>query len=209
MLVPSSEKKTRVYCSGPLFNEKEREEMQDIADALEKEGFDTFLPHRDGLEFTPLAQIVEGMGVDHEDALRLWDRAIFALDVYQSTTGCDAVVVNLNGRVPDEGAVVEAALAWSAGRVVVGYKSDLRTLCFGNDNAMVTGLFGFRLCGGISPAAAAVREAFAAGPPVAGRTHAPGSGMAETLDLGEKLWNVVQGSGDLTEIATMLKEQLE
>lgn len=29
----------RVYCSGPLFNEKEREEMQQIADALEKAGF--------------------------------------------------------------------------------------------------------------------------------------------------------------------------
>ncbi|MFC1889780.1 nucleoside 2-deoxyribosyltransferase [Thermodesulfobacteriota bacterium] len=201
------EKKARVYCSGPLFNEKEREEMQEIADALEKAGFETFLPHRDGLEFTPLAQVLEGMGVGHEDALRLWDHAIFALDVYQVTRGCDAVIVNLNGRVPDEGAVVEAALAWSADRVVVGYKSDLRTLCFGNDNAMVTGLFDFQLCGGISPAAAAVKDALGDNPTVAGPSPAPGSGMAETLALGKKLWEVMQQSGDLTEVAEVLKEQ--
>ncbi len=202
-----SEKKARVYCSGPLFNEKERQEMQEIADALEKAGFETFLPHRNGLEFTPLAQVLEGMGVDHEDALRFWDHAIFALDVYQATTGCDAVVVNLNGRVPDEGAVVEAALAWSAGRVVVGYKSDLRTLCFGNDNAMVTGLFDFQLCGGISPAAAAVKEALAESPPLAGPSHAAGSKMAETLALGKKLWDVMRRSDDLTDVAAMLMEQ--
>ena len=81
----------------------------EISEALEKAGFETFLPHRNGLEFTPLAQVLEGMGVDHEEALRFWDHAIFALDVYQATRGCDAVIVNLNGRVPDEGAVVEAA----------------------------------------------------------------------------------------------------
>ncbi|OTP76147.1 Nucleoside 2-deoxyribosyltransferase [Caballeronia sordidicola] len=41
----------RVYCAGPLFNARERAEMDSIASVLEQAGFSTFLPHRDGLEF--------------------------------------------------------------------------------------------------------------------------------------------------------------
>ena len=33
-----------VYCAGPLFIEKQREEMNELAIALEGEGFGTFLP---------------------------------------------------------------------------------------------------------------------------------------------------------------------
>ena len=37
----------RIYCAGPLFNRPEREEMAEIARALEAAGFGVFLPHRD------------------------------------------------------------------------------------------------------------------------------------------------------------------
>lgn len=135
----------RIYCSGPLFNDSERAEMAQIATALESAGFDTFLPHRDGLEFRALLGDLMMAGLALEDAQAAWDRAIFALDAYQAVEGCDAVVVNLNGRVPDEGAVAEAAMAWARGRVVIGYKNDLRSLVMGRDNAMVAGLVGFRV----------------------------------------------------------------
>ncbi|MCC6160348.1 MAG: nucleoside 2-deoxyribosyltransferase [Deltaproteobacteria bacterium] len=135
----------RIYCSGPLFNDSERAEMAQIAAALEAEGFDTFLPHRDGLEFRALLADLMMAGLSIEDAQAAWDRAIFALDTYQAVEGCDAVVVNLNGRVPDEGAVAEAAMAWARGRLVVGYKNDVRSLVMGRDNAMVAGLVGFRV----------------------------------------------------------------
>ncbi|MBM9519121.1 hypothetical protein JWG39_04725 [Desulforhopalus vacuolatus] len=45
----------KIYCAGPLFNNKEREEMQEIADGLEANDFDVFLPHRDGFEFANLS----------------------------------------------------------------------------------------------------------------------------------------------------------
>jgi nucleoside 2-deoxyribosyltransferase len=38
------------------------------------------------------------------------NKAIFSLDTYQLLRQCDVVVANLNGRVPDEGTIVEATL---------------------------------------------------------------------------------------------------
>ena len=41
---------SRIYCSGPLFCAEEVGGMSAIAQQLEQAGFQTFLPHRDGLE---------------------------------------------------------------------------------------------------------------------------------------------------------------
>ena len=146
----------RVYCAGPLFNERERDEMRQIAQALEGAGFETFLPQRDGLELTKCVDELVRIGYGSERASRLISEAIFALDVYQVLRGCDAIVANLNGRVPDEGTVSEAAMAWARGQLVVGYKADTRTAHRGQDNPLVAGLFGFRLCPTIQDAVRAV-----------------------------------------------------
>jgi nucleoside 2-deoxyribosyltransferase len=135
----------RVYCAGPLFNDVERQEMAQIAQALEEAGFATFLPQRDGLEFSRLLPVLQGMGVSLSAADAMLQRAIFSLDVYELLAGADAVVANLNGRVPDEGTVVEASLAWHAGKPLVLYKDDARSLLNGADNPMLTGLGGFTL----------------------------------------------------------------
>lgn len=130
----------RIYCSGPLFCAEEVGGMTAIAQTLEHAGFDTFLPHRDGLEpyvlrfgKSALPGLVPGVrgGVDY---------AIFALDVYELLECCDAVVCNLNGRVPDEGMIVEASIAFAAGKPVVLYKADSRAPFGGHDNAMLTAL---------------------------------------------------------------------
>jgi len=130
----------RIYCSGPLFCAEEVGGMTAIAHTLEHAGFDTFLPHRDGLEpyvlrfgNSALPGLLPGVrgGVDY---------AIFALDVYELIECCDAVVCNLNGRVPDEGMIVEASIAFAVGKPVVLYKADSRAPFGGHDNAMLTAL---------------------------------------------------------------------
>jgi len=68
------------------------------------------------------------------------DYAIFSLDVYELIERCDAVVCNLNGRVPDEGMIVEAALAYAAGKPLVLFKNDIRSPFSGYDNSMLTSL---------------------------------------------------------------------
>jgi hypothetical protein len=64
-------------------------------------------------------------------------RTVVALDVYQAVQGCDCVVLNLDGRVPDEGSLVEASLAWYAGRPVVPFKTTPITELGINNNPMV------------------------------------------------------------------------
>lgn len=130
----------RIYCSGPLFRAEEVGGMTAIAQTLEHAGFDTFLPHRDGLEpyvlrfgNAALPGLLPGVRGG-------FDYAIFALDVYELLVACDAVVCNLNGRVPDEGMIVEASLAFAVGTPVVFYKADSRAPFGGHDNAMLTAL---------------------------------------------------------------------
>ncbi len=137
-----AKQKTRVYCSGPLFNPEEQWSMAQIAQTLEKAGYDTFLPQRDGLE-----KYVMGMVNDPKITNKMFrhintfvNKAIFALDVYQIVEGCDYLVLNMNGRVPDEGGVVETGIAFAVQKPLVIYKRDYRTKFNGGDNSMITGL---------------------------------------------------------------------
>lgn len=145
----ASTKEHKIYCAGPLFNTKEKEEMAEIAAALESSGYRVFLPHRDGFEFAHLVDILKGMGLSDSRASRLLNKAIFTLDVYH-VLDSDGLVLNINGRVPDEGATVEAGIAWNAGKQVVIYKNDARTLVNGNDNPLLLGLSSFVTIGDIS-----------------------------------------------------------
>jgi nucleoside 2-deoxyribosyltransferase len=134
----------RIYCAGPLFNPSERAEMEMLAETLEQAGFGTFLPHRDGLLFGVIVPDLVKAGYPLEAAQWMARQAIFALDVYYVVIGCDGALVNLNGRVPDEGALVEGAMAWTAGKAVVLFKDDARSLIAGLDNPLVAGLGSFR-----------------------------------------------------------------
>jgi len=56
---------------------------------------------------------------------------------------CQGLVLNMNRRVPDEGAVAEAAMALVAGKATVLYKAASGSLIQGSDNPLVLGLGNF------------------------------------------------------------------
>jgi nucleoside 2-deoxyribosyltransferase len=132
----------KVYCAGPLFNPKEREEMAQLASVLEQAGYSAFLPQRDGLEFAELFPLFLGRGIPAEDAQKILNMAIFSLDVFQIINS-DGLLLNMNGRVPDEGAMVEAGIAWAHNKAIVIFRSDSRSLIQGNCNPLVLGLSDF------------------------------------------------------------------
>ena len=134
----------RVYCAGPLFNEAERLEMVQIADALRAADFDPFLPHEE-IQFADVHPSLVELGMTPARAGQVLHDAIFALDVYFVILGCGSLVFNLNGRVPDEGAVAEATMAWMLGKPMVFFKADSRSLIEGRDNPIVVGQTDFRL----------------------------------------------------------------
>jgi len=132
--------KNRNYCSGPLFCAEEVGGMSAIAKVLEDAGFQTFLPHRDGLEAYIMRFGNSSFPSTISGIRTRVDYAIFSLDVYELIERCGAVVCNLNGRVPDEGMIVEAALAYAAGKPLVLFKDDVRAPFGGYDNSMLTSL---------------------------------------------------------------------
>ena len=129
-----------VYCSGPLFCPEEIAGMTAIATVLEQAGFGTFVPHRDGLERFVMSLVNTPLNNNILGARDKINAAIFALDCFQIIKRCDYFVLNMNGRVPDEGAVSEAGIAFAAGKPLVIYKNDRRSVFGGVDNSMITGL---------------------------------------------------------------------
>ena len=186
----------RVYCAGPLFNEFERREMNAIAASLRQSGFEPFVPHADGLEFAKVQPYLAAHGYDPAAAGRLLHEAIFALDVYQVIEGCGSLVMNMNGRVPDEGAVSEAAMAWTLGKPVVIYKADARTKVSGRDNPLVVGLSNFETCEEIESLGAVLAARYAAvRPDREGAVVCPPH-LSQTLAAGNRLWERLQSLGD-------------
>lgn len=113
-----------------------------IAEALQNAGYQVFLPQNDGLEFARLFPAFLSKGIQVKEAEQLLNRAIFALDVFQ-VKDSHGLVLNMNGRVPDEGAMVEAGVAWACQHPIVIYHNDDRSLIQGNSNPLVLGLADF------------------------------------------------------------------
>lgn len=131
-----------VYCTGSQYNPEEIEGMTQISSIIERSGYHTYLPHRDGLEHHMLNLINRSIYRDEDSPCiyQTMTKAVFALEVFQVVERCDALLFNMNGRVPEEGAVFKSSLAFMTGKAVVVYKNDNRSVFYGNDNAMITGL---------------------------------------------------------------------
>jgi nucleoside 2-deoxyribosyltransferase len=185
----------RVYCAGPLFNPSERAEMEMLAEALEQAGFSTFLPHRDGFLFGAIVPDLLKAGYPLDVAQWMARQAIFALDVYHVLIGCDGAVVNLNGRVPDEGAVAEGAIAWMAGKAVVLFKDDARALIDGLDNPLVVGLGSFRIASHADDLAKAMNRALTEVASNALRVESLPAAVRQGVERGQRIADVA-GRGD-------------
>ncbi|MCE5276066.1 MAG: nucleoside 2-deoxyribosyltransferase [Deltaproteobacteria bacterium] len=150
--------KERIYCSGPLFCAEEVGGMSAIARVLEGAGFRTFLPHRDGLEAYVMRFSNASLASTVSAVRTRIDYALFSLDVYELVERCSAVVCNLNGRVPDEGMIVEAAIAYAVGKPLVLFKDDARAPFGGYDNSMLTSLVQGRIVGKLTEIPAALER---------------------------------------------------
>jgi nucleoside 2-deoxyribosyltransferase len=199
----------RVYCAGPLFNQAERDEMTAIADVLQASGFAVYLPHRDGMEFRHVHHQLVDQGWPAPQAAHFLHQAIFALDIYQLVEACDSVVWNLNGRTPDEGAVSEAAIAWTLGKPLVAYKDDVRSLITGRDNPLLVGLVDFRTLDDPQKIPAALCAAIAQSPAPARQPAPLPPPVARAVQQGRELWSAMHTNhahGDNAAIAEVVKD---
>jgi hypothetical protein len=114
------------------------------------------------------------------------------------------VVVNLNGRVPDEGAVSEAAMAWCAGKALVGYKADGRSVFLGKDNPLVAGLFDFELCSRMEEVVSSVKRKLAGRGATSRASARRRTELAEHLRLGRLIWGTLTAGHDVHDVAAVL-----
>jgi hypothetical protein len=122
--------------------------------------------------------------------------AIFALDMYQLAVDCDVMVWNLNGRVPDEGAVSEAAIAWTLGKPLIAFTDDVRSLIAGRTNPLLAGLVDFQTVSSIAD----ITDALAIAIERSSDEPVPVERMPEkvrraVLD-GRRLWDALQEVGN-------------
>jgi nucleoside 2-deoxyribosyltransferase len=185
----------RVYCAGPLFNEAERREMLRLAYVLQRAGFEPFLPHADGMEFSAVRPWLLAQGNEPGQVGQWLHEAVFALDVYQVVLGCGSLVFNMNGRVPDEGGVAESAIAWTLGKPIVLYKEDVRSAIVGRDNPLIVGQTGFRTVNDLEAIGSALRERIADFSPDPEASVPCPPHLARTLEAGERLWNELTALG--------------
>ena len=182
----------RVYLAGPLFTEGERMEMEKIARALEENGFETFLPHRDGLEFNFIfPYLINILKLPPDTVARQMHYAIDALDVYQVAAGTNSIVMNIDGRTPDEGAFAELAIAWTLGKPGVVFRTDSRSLSNGRNNPLVMGRADFVEARELQELPVLlnkqIREYAGHPPPI---RELPLK-LAQKVAAGEKIWNLL------------------
>lgn len=204
----------RVYCAGPLFNSAERRQVETVAHALENAGFETFLPHRDGIGFANVLPALTARGLGTREAEGLLHRAIFALDTYELAIRCGAAVLDISGRVPDEGTVAEGGMAFALGKPIVLFKSDdVRGVLGGNDNPILFGLGGFRSVTATEAVPAALSARIAEMSLDSSTRVACSPHIAQVLELGARIRaNLDSGASGAAErstrIAALLAEQV-
>lgn len=132
-----------IYFAAPLFCQAEREFNLRLTNQLENQGFNVFLPQRDGIEL--LKPPYNEMTSDE------LCQAIFELD-RDKILDADIFFIVLDGQVPDEGACVELGIAFSQkhllkkDKLLIGLHTDVRGTYsnMGSKlNAMIVGALDF------------------------------------------------------------------
>lgn len=113
-----------------MFCAAEKTFNEEVTELLESSGYSVFLPQRDGTE------VLTGDMTEEQKALAIFDADRSEIEK------ADALVMVLDGRVPDEGACVELGIAYALGKPCYGVRTDVRVAERGMDvNPMLTGCF--------------------------------------------------------------------
>ena len=187
-----------VYCAGPMFSQDEVSKLRSIAATLQAAGFNTYLPPEDGVEVAKFMQLLKGdtlLSPGLRVALDWIRKMVFALDIYQLLERCDCLLFNMDGRVPDDGSVSEAAAAFAAGRAIVIYKTSPITMLANRDNPMVQGLsYTWRYVDDVTEipqAMHAILSLLQHKSHGGGSSYTPSPQVAKVIAVGDLLWQVL------------------
>ena len=143
------ERRPRAYYAAGLFNQAERAFNLEVKAVLDDLGYETWFPQESaGL----LGDYVdEGLSIDEAR------HKIFKMNL-RAVEEADVLVFLLDGRVPDEGACIEAGVAFGRGKRCVGLKTDFRNVEGGGNNLMIDGILDYRVAGNLDELRALLSE---------------------------------------------------
>ena len=110
--------KKKVYIAGPLFNQHERQYLEDIAKHLESNGLECFLPHRDlkGVEESELK--TTEMSQETKDK-------IFSIDL-NALKNADITVALITGWDIDSGTSAEIGYTYARNKPIIAVDASER-----------------------------------------------------------------------------------
>ena len=110
--------KKKVYIAGPLFNQHERQYLEDIAKHLESNGLECFLPHRDlkGVDESELK--TTAMSQETKDK-------IFSIDL-NALKNADITVALITGWDIDSGTSAEIGYTYARNKPIIAVDASER-----------------------------------------------------------------------------------
>ena len=108
----------KVYIAGPLFNIHEKKYLEEIAEILESNGYDCFLPHRD-----QVVELEERRSVDHMS--QETKDTIFQTDL-DELEKADITVALITGQDIDSGTCCEIGYTYAMKKPVLAIDADER-----------------------------------------------------------------------------------
>jgi len=108
----------KVYIAGPLFNIHEKKYLEEIAEILESNGYDCFLPHRD-----QVVELEERRSVDHMS--QKTKDTIFQTDL-DALEKADITVALITGQDIDSGTCCEIGYTYAMKKPVLAIDADER-----------------------------------------------------------------------------------
>ncbi len=108
----------KIYIAGPLFNVHEKKYLEEIAEVLEGNGYDCFLPHRDQTGIDPEELKYNDMSQSTKDI-------IFQTDVH-ALNDSDLVVALVTGQDIDSGTASEIGYMYAKNKPVIALTAEER-----------------------------------------------------------------------------------
>ena len=194
-----------------MFSKADLDHQTSICTALEAAGFTTFVPHRDGIEIARvMGDINNPPPLSPKFLFRVHDfvrKHVFSLDIYQLMERCQAVVFNIDGRVPDDGSVMEASVGWAAGKPLVIYKTTPITMLGGYDNPMLAGLaMGWADVNDVADLPRALETTVAQRRALGGSPFVPDAHAQKVIALGRAVAPMVPGIHRIADLDPMRME---
>lgn len=134
------ERRPRAYYAAGLFNLGERAFNREVKAVLDELGYETWFPQESAGLLDDY--IDDGMSLDEAR------HKIFKMNL-RAVEECDVLVFVLDGRVPDEGACIEAGVAFGRAKRCIGLKTDFRIVEGGGNNLMIDGILDYRIAGSL------------------------------------------------------------